>query len=68
MIKPANEAVRESALTPTLKSRGAYAKYKFVQQATINKYASMYGNLAAVGQHLALKAKISHCMVMSRIA
>ena len=47
-IKAANEAVRESALTPTFKSRGTYAKYTPVQQAMIGEYASMHGNLAAV--------------------
>ena len=47
-IKAANEAVRESALIPTLKSRGTYAKYIPVQQAMIGEYASMHGNLAAV--------------------
>ena len=47
-IKAANEAVRESALTLTLKSRGTYAKYTPAQQAMIGEYASMHGNLAVV--------------------
>ena len=47
-IKAANEAARESALTPTSKSRGTYAKYTPVQQAMIGEYASIHGNLAAV--------------------
>ena len=47
-IKAANEAIRESALTPTSKSRGAYTKYTPAQQAMIGEYASVHGNLAAV--------------------
>ena len=47
-IKAANEAVRESALTPTSKSRGTCAKYTPAQQVMIGEYASMHGNLAAV--------------------
>ena len=46
-IKAANEAVRESTLTPTLKSRGTYAKYIPVQQAMIGEYASMHSNPVA---------------------
>ena len=34
-IKAANEAVRESALTPSFKSRGTYVKYTPAQQAII---------------------------------
>ena len=47
-IKAANEAARESALTPTSKSRGTHAKYTPTQQAMIGEYASIHGNLAAV--------------------
>ena len=47
-IKTASEAVRESALIPTSKSRGAYAKFTPAQQAKIGKYASMHGDLEAV--------------------
>ena len=47
-IKAANEAVRESTLTLTFKSRGTYPKYTPTQQAMIGEYASMHGNLVAV--------------------
>ena len=38
MTKAVNEAVRESALTPTSKSRGVYAKFTPVQQVKIGKF------------------------------
>ena len=46
--RAANEAVKESVLTPSSKSRGAYAKYTPAQQTKIGEYASIHGNLAAV--------------------
>ena len=47
-IRAANKAVKESALTPSSNSRGAYARYTPAQQAKIGEYASIHGNLAAV--------------------
>ena len=48
--KAANEAVRESVLTLTSKSRRAYVKYTLAQQTMVGEYASIHGNLVAVGQ------------------
>ena len=35
-------------MTPSSKSREAYAKYTHAQQAKVGEYALMHGNLAAV--------------------
>ena len=45
VIKDANEAVRSATRS---KSRGKYAKLIPEQQAVIGKYASLYGNQAAI--------------------
>ena len=41
-IRAANEAIKESVLTPPSKLRGAYAKYTPTQQAKIGEYMPQY--------------------------
>ena len=64
MVRAANVVVKEGALTPSLKSRGAYAIYTPTQQTKIGEYSLIHGNLAAVRHFLKeLEAEIKESSV-----
>ena len=65
MIQAANEDVRESALTPTSRSRGAYAKYTPVQQVMMGECASMHSNQVAVC-HFSKKLGVAAMAIVRR--